>query len=76
MNIAVKNFEQFCQDNEVKPTNMKADFYLAGFMKGQSVQKELDIDRAVEWLVEHEFFACKDSYHSTAFREAMKGGEQ
>lgn len=76
MNDAVKHFEQFCQDNEVKPTNMKADFYLAGFMKGQSLQKELDIDRAIKWLVEHKCFGCKDSFLATLFREAMKGGEK
>lgn len=40
MNDAAKHFEQFCQNNEVKPTNMKADFYLAGYHKGEASQRD------------------------------------
>lgn len=73
---AVKHFEQFCENNEVKPTNTKADFYLAGFFKGRCVQKKLDIDRAVEWLVENQCFGRKDSWLATKFREEMKGDKE
>lgn len=36
MNTAINDFEAFCEANEVKPTNMKADFYLAGYHKGEA----------------------------------------
>lgn len=38
--VAVQCFEQFCLDNAVKPTNMKADYYLAGFLRGQRYEQE------------------------------------
>lgn len=43
---AIKDFERFCADNDVKPTNMKANYYLAGYYKGQQRM----IDKACEWL--------------------------
>lgn len=43
-NIAQKDFEHFCKNNDTKQTNMKADFYLAGFYKGQQRM----IDKACE----------------------------
>ncbi|MCQ2348951.1 MAG: hypothetical protein MJZ98_00555 [Paludibacteraceae bacterium] len=49
--IAIKDFEQFCQKNDVNPTNMKADYYLAGHCQGQQYM----IDKAVEWLEVHSF---------------------
>lgn len=47
--IAIRDFEQFCDNNDVKPTNMKADYYLAGHFKGQERMSE----KACEWLKEH-----------------------
>lgn len=49
--IEERDFEQFCQKNDVKPTNMKADYYLAGHYKGQQRM----IDKACEWLEVHSF---------------------
>lgn len=45
--IAQKDFEQFCFANDVKPTNMKADFYIAGHIKGQQrmIEKACEIYR-------------------------------
>lgn len=43
------DFEQFCQKNGVKPTNMKADYYLAGYFKGQ----ERMIENVCKWLGEN-----------------------
>lgn len=36
--IALNDFETFCEANEEKPTNMKADYYLAGYHKGAARQ--------------------------------------
>lgn len=49
--IAIRDFERFCADNDVKPTNMKADYYLAGYYKG----KQRTIDKACEWLEVHSY---------------------
>lgn len=49
--IAIRDFERFCADNDVKPTNMKADYYLAGHYKGQQRM----IENACEWLEVHSF---------------------
>lgn len=46
---AQKDFEQFCSNNGVKPTNTKADFYLAGHYRGQQVM----LDKACEYLRNH-----------------------
>ena len=37
---AVECFEEFCANNDVKPTNMKADYYIAGFLRGQKFEQE------------------------------------
>lgn len=50
-NIAIRDFERFCADNDVKPTNMKADYYLAGHFQGQQRM----IEKAREWLEVHSF---------------------
>lgn len=42
--MAIKDFEQFCEKNGVKPTNMKAEYYLAGHYKGE----ERIIDKACD----------------------------
>ena len=37
---AAECFEEFCANNAVKPTNMKADYYIAGFFRGQKYEQE------------------------------------
>lgn len=49
--IAIRDFERFCADNDVKPTKMKADYYIAGHYKGQQRM----IEKACEWLEVHSF---------------------
>ena len=43
---AQKDFEQFCSNNGVKPTNTKADFYLAGHYRGQQVM----LDKVCDYI--------------------------
>lgn len=79
--IAIKDFEKFCQKNDVKPTNMKADYYLAGYYKGQ----ERMIDKACEWFSEHitdyvcynemEGWDIRHNEMHEDFRKAMEGEE-
>ena len=38
--IAAQCFEEFCSNNAVKPTNMKADYYISGFLRGQKHEQE------------------------------------
>lgn len=38
--IDIIDFEKFCKKNDVKPTKMKADYYLAGHYKGQQRMRE------------------------------------
>lgn len=40
MTTPINDFETFCEANEVKPTNMKADFYLAGYHKGEDRMRD------------------------------------
>lgn len=40
LRIAAECFEEFCRNNDVKPTNMKADYYIAGFYRGQRYEQE------------------------------------
>lgn len=47
MDLAQKDFEQFCANNEEKPTNQKADYYLAGHYKGQRSM----LEKACSWLL-------------------------
>ena len=37
---AVECFEQFCLNNGVKPTDMKAEYYIAGFLRGKKYDQE------------------------------------
>lgn len=46
---AQKDFEQFCSNNGVKPTNTEADFYLAGHYRGQQVM----LDKVCDYLRTH-----------------------
>lgn len=76
-----KDFEQFCKKNDVKPTNMKADYYLAGHFQGQQRMKE----KACEWLEVHSFeFIELVSLHGVGadcshiikqFKKALEGEE-
>lgn len=43
----------------------------SNYIIGATEQREIDINKAVKWLVNHECFGCEDSVLATAFREAM-----
>ena len=47
LRIAAECFEEFCRKNDVKPTNMKADYYIAGFFRGQ--RHEIEQVRPLAW---------------------------
>lgn len=41
-NSAIPSFQKFCEMNGVKPTNMKADYFLAGYCQGlNNASKEM-----------------------------------
>lgn len=81
---AINDFETFCEANEVKPTNMKADYYLAGYHKGEARQR----DKAKEAFCKshgceipsstcHSLGTCMayDAF-ARALCEQMEGGEE
>lgn len=61
---AAKFFEEFCKNNETKPTNIKADFYIAGYFKGRKVL----LDEACKWWLDYLDYPT----HTNEDRERIK----
>lgn len=75
--IAQKDFEQFCVANDVSPTNMKADFYIAGHIKGQQRVIEKACNFLCKICSESNGGHLKDGESCSfirEFKQAMKGG--
>lgn len=76
---AVKAFEEFCKNNETKPTNMKADFYIAGYLKGQKAL----LDESCKWWLDYLDYPThidedRERIKSMVedYKTAMEGGEE